>query len=122
MPWKASSVVEERLKFVARLIEGEARAQGVTIHEHTPLVSFDVIGSTVLARTPHFDIRSEHLVHATGAWTQSRIRAWPVTPRKGQMLRVAMPPDSLLRRIHRGREVLEYKPGLEQATLSAATP
>jgi transposase-like protein len=27
MPWRASSVMEERLRFVARLLEGEAMTQ-----------------------------------------------------------------------------------------------
>ena len=30
MPWKASSVMEERLRFVARLLDGEAMTAGIS--------------------------------------------------------------------------------------------
>ncbi len=37
MPWKECSVVEERLKFVVRLIDGEPMRHRLRTHLHGPM-------------------------------------------------------------------------------------
>jgi hypothetical protein len=50
MPWKASSVMEERLRFVARLLDGEAMTE-VVPYCHFPATGSDAI--LVKTTTPH---------------------------------------------------------------------
>ena len=82
------------------------RAVGVAVAQHTPVMSLDFNSPpTVLVQTPHARYQAGQFVHASGAWTLSQRTGGPVTPRKGQMLRVAMPPGSPLQAIHRAEHV-----------------
>jgi hypothetical protein len=53
MPWKASSVMEERLRFVARLLDGETMTDhaGISAYPARPATRFSIAtGSTGLRR------------------------------------------------------------------------
>lgn len=47
-------------------------------------------------------IEAKHLIHASGAWFRGRP---PITPRKGQMMRVQIPADLNLREVHRSSAI-----------------
>lgn len=50
----------------------------------------------------HRDSPSSAVVHTTGAWASTPL---PIFPRKGQMLRVCVPPDSHLDEVHRSEHI-----------------
>ena len=57
-------------------------------------------GVRLLSEEP--DQPSETVIHTTGAWGAEGL---PVTPRKGQMLRVQVPPGMRLEQVHRSEHV-----------------
>ncbi len=85
-----------------------ARAASAHILEHTTLVEANVVPSVVAMRTASGEMfEARHLVQATGAWRMPHpdSASIPITPRKGQMLRVAGPQEYLLREVHRAEHV-----------------
>ena len=84
MPWKASSVMEERLRFVARLLDGEAMT--------------DVCRDFGVSRKTGYKIFDRYKEHGLSALSrrcpvrQEHHRCGSRSPRPGQAWRRAAPP------------------------------
>jgi glycine oxidase len=79
------------------------RSTPITLYENTGRWDFADLDDTLHIRTASgVHLFPRQLIHATGAWFQGR---QIVTPRKGQMLRVAMPPGLDLREVHRRADI-----------------
>jgi glycine oxidase len=89
-----SQLLEERSidpRQLAAALRAALPLAGVTLHEHAT--------SNAAPRN------ARTLIHTTGAWFQSSL-APPVTPRKGQMLRVRLPPSLRgLDQVHRSERI-----------------
>jgi len=85
------------------------RATDIDLREHTELKFTEEWPSGVAAHCTSGDRISVHqLVYATGSWTSTdRLRrlSLPVSPRKGQMLRVLLPDNLNLREVHRAEDI-----------------
>lgn len=84
-----------------------ALAASVHVIEHTAVIEVRPLHDGLEASTTAGQVfRAAHLVHTTGAWS---LPGWEgpiaVSPRKGQMLRVAMPADAPLTEVHRAQHV-----------------
>ncbi len=93
---------------LAAALLAAAHASGVHIAEHAEIADLEISSSEVNLRTSNaqrFAARS--VVHATGAWLPitSPALELPIVPRKGQMLRVAVPADKPLHEVHRAGHV-----------------
>jgi glycine oxidase len=79
------------------------RARGIALYENTGRWDFADFENTLHIRTHSgVELHPTQLVHASGAWFQGR---QIITPRKGQMLRVAMPPSLDLGEVHRRADI-----------------
>jgi glycine oxidase len=80
---------------------GAVRASGVVVvEEDSGGFAASVTGGGVEIRTERgLVLHADCLVHAAGAWSEG------VRPRKGQMLRVAMPPGVAIEEVHRRADV-----------------
>jgi glycine oxidase len=95
---------------LAAALLAAVRATRIDLREDTSLRYMEVWPSGVAAHTSSGErVSTNHLVYATGAWTDIPRLArlgLPITPRKGQMLRVALPPTLRgLHEVHRSEHV-----------------
>jgi glycine oxidase len=69
------------------------RAIPIDLRPHTPVLSTRAIGNAMEIQTPTGQLEANYFVDCTGAWatTTSSLSNIKVTPRKGQMLSVALP-------------------------------
>lgn len=82
------------------------RAAGVEVIENTSIQTLRVTSSAVEGMTTSGSRHTaEQFVHATGAWSSPNLGGGPVTPRKGQMLRVRLAAETPLRVVHRAEHV-----------------
>lgn len=67
----------------------------IDLRPHTPVLSTRSIGNTVEITTPSGTIYAAHFINCAGAWAaaSSRLLNIPVTPKKGQMFSVVLPPS-----------------------------
>jgi glycine oxidase len=71
---------------LAEALPAAARAAGVDLHEHTPVLGISSSDGSVLLDTGAGPFPAESFLNATGAWAPTLNDALPVTPRKGHML------------------------------------
>lgn len=71
---------------LAETLPAAARAAGVTIEEHTPILSVRRCNQGLLLQTARGDRETSAFLNAAGAWSPSLDAALPVSPRKGHML------------------------------------
>ncbi len=83
------------------------RNSSISLREHTSRSGTDVTSRGILIHTTAGDrIFASHLVYTTGPWSPSATRLSPISPRKGQMLRVQLPPSLRdLREVHRTEHI-----------------
>lgn len=81
------------------------RSASIPIAEHTSVAACKPLGQGVEVQTGRGErFQAGHFVQTTGAWALPG-RAGALIPRKGQMLRVRMPPHAPLREVHRAEHV-----------------
>lgn len=99
---------------LAKAVRGAVQATSVRLLESTSIVctSIDEKSSAALRimTSAGGELRSKAVVYAAGAWTASAVStedgiSIPVTPRKGQMLRVRIPAALEVREVHRNEHV-----------------
>ena len=84
--------VDNRLLATALLAAG--RDRGVDVHEGTVERVLTQGDRAIGVQTSAGELRAEHYVLATGAWSQALLPI-PITPRKGQMLAVQVSPEAI---------------------------
>jgi glycine oxidase len=80
----------------------------INLREHTPLLrtEHNPRGGSAAHTSAGDRISASHLVYTTGPWPPSTTRPSPISPRKGQMLRVQLPPSlANLRGVHRSEHI-----------------
>ena len=83
-----------------------ARAVSAKIIEHAPHLALEITAAGVEMRAQDgARYRAAEVVHTTGAWAMPYLPGLAISPRKGQMLRVAMPAGSPLHTVHRAEHV-----------------
>jgi glycine oxidase len=105
--------MEERSIDPGQLAEGlmaAVRATSIRLMEQTRVTAVEVRGGGVRLLTEGFEIRARSVVYATGAWTAEVTaelagEVVPITPRKGQIMRVQVPAGLELKEVHRGERI-----------------
>ena len=92
---------------LATALLAAARAASVHVMEHTAATQIKAVASGIHIETAAGEhVTAGNLVHTTGAWVQHpALSSARIVPRKGQMLRVTMPPDAQLAEVHRAEHV-----------------
>jgi len=88
---------------LAAALLAAVRNTSINLCEHTPLhVAFDASTSITVTNKSGLSLTAQHLILTLGSWSS----APAVTPRKGQMLRVQLPPSLRdLREVHRSEHI-----------------
>ncbi|HEX4004552.1 MAG TPA: FAD-dependent oxidoreductase [Acidobacteriaceae bacterium] len=76
---------------LAEAFPAAARAAGIELHEHTPVLGVSATHDSVLLQTSSGPFPAGNFLNAAGAWAPTLHDALPVTPRKGHMLTVELP-------------------------------
>jgi glycine oxidase len=105
--------MEERSIDPGQLAEGlmaAVRATSIRLLEQTRVTTVGERDGGVRLLTEGAEIRARSVVYATGAWTAEVTaelagEVVPITPRKGQILRVKMPAGLELKEVHRGERI-----------------
>lgn len=89
---------------LAAALLAAVRATSIDLREHTPLhVAYESTQSITATNKAGLNITAQHLVFTTGAWSPGLPG---IFPRKGQMLRVQLPPSlENLREVHRNEHI-----------------
>jgi glycine oxidase len=88
-----------------------AKAAGVQLREHSPVVSIDATGHRITVQTPAEPIAATHFVNCAGAWADLPALAIApaeplgVHPRKGQMTTVRLRPPHVLTHVLRTPDI-----------------
>jgi glycine oxidase len=79
---------------LASTLLAAVRATTIDLRPHTPVLSTRSVGDTVEITTPSDTVQTTRFVNCAGAWAAASSHQLniPVTPRKGQMLSVVLPP------------------------------
>lgn len=86
-------------RHLASTLLAAVRAAGIDLRTHTRVLSAASVGEAVEVRTETATLHAAKFIDCTGAW------AARVTPRKGQMLAVALPPGLPLRAVVRTPDI-----------------
>ena len=80
---------------LARAILAAVRATTIDLRPHTPVRIVRSLNQAIEVHTPADTLHPSFFIDCTGAWaiTSSRLPHLRVTPRKGQMLAVSLPPS-----------------------------
>ncbi|HEX3985491.1 MAG TPA: FAD-dependent oxidoreductase [Acidobacteriaceae bacterium] len=76
---------------LAEALPSAARAAGILLREHTPVLQVRSEASAVQVETPQGSISAAVFLNAAGAWAPALDPSLPVFPRKGHMLTVELP-------------------------------
>jgi glycine oxidase len=79
---------------LADALPAAARAAGVSLHEHTPVLRVRSEDSGVRVELPQGSISAPVFLNAAGAWAPALDSSLPIFPRKGHMLTVDLPGDT----------------------------
>lgn len=71
------------------------QATTIDLRPHTPVLNIRTHPLSIEVETPTGSLHAEHFVDCTGAWSLSTplLSQLPITPRKGQMLAIELPPS-----------------------------
>ena len=80
---------------LVRAILAAVRATTIDLRPHTPVRTVRSLNQAIEVHTPTDTLHPSFFIDCTGAWaiTSSRLPHLRVTPRKGQMLAVSLPPS-----------------------------
>jgi glycine oxidase len=80
---------------LASALLAAVHATTIDLRPHTPVLSTRSVGNTVEITTPSGTMHAAQFINCAGAWavTSLRIPNIPVTPKKGQMFSVVLPPS-----------------------------
>jgi glycine oxidase len=80
---------------LASALLAAVHATNIDIRPHTPVLSTRSVGNAVEITTPRSTIRSAQFINCAGAWAaaSSHQPNIPITPMKGQMCSVVLPPS-----------------------------
>ncbi|MGD0446358.1 MAG: FAD-dependent oxidoreductase [Edaphobacter sp.] len=83
------------------------RATSIDLRLNTPVLSTRSVGNTVEIETTTGTFTANHFVDCTGAWASatSHLSNIPITPKKGQMLAVSLPPSMPLHLVVRTPDI-----------------
>jgi len=96
---------------LAAAVSASVRATPIQLLEETEIESISQsLDSLSILTTTGLKLETPRLVYATGAWTHAAIKddfgsPIPIAPRKGQMLRVKLPPTLQLDQVHRNEHI-----------------
>jgi glycine oxidase len=90
-----------------------ARAAGVDLSEHSPVIAIEHAPTCILIHTPEATFRATHFVNAAGAWAESPAltpmhgsdHQPRITPRKGQMAAVRLTGRETLNHVLRTSDI-----------------
>jgi glycine oxidase len=85
---------------LAAALLAAVRNTNIELQEHTNVLTAATTGNGVRCETNTVPVDTQRLVHTRGAWSFA-----PVTPRKGQMLLVSLPPSLGLRDVIRTPDI-----------------
>jgi glycine oxidase len=79
---------------LASALLAAVRATPIDLQPHTPILSTRSIGNAVEITTPSSTIHAARFINCAGAWAAASLHQpnIPVTPKKGQMFSVVLPP------------------------------
>ena len=97
---------------LASAVLAAVRATPIRLLEESAITAMEDTARSLRVRTAEGDeMQAQSLVYTAGAWTADAavtagvIPAGSIAPRKGQMLRVQMPPAIALREVHRSEHI-----------------
>jgi glycine oxidase len=89
---------------LAAALLAAVRATTIDLHTHTSVLSIQSRPDSIEVHTPTGIFLAAHFIDCTGAWAATT-SSFSITPKKGQMLSVSLPPALLLHLVVRTPEI-----------------